>query len=116
MARKEYSESELAEIRSRGKNLIFNVDLDEDQEGRKIDAFDLTEENRSSVIFADIPKGEGFTAFEIVEVGDAYNDADGDLKKDILLCDAFEVKHLTNWVVTPDSKAILHYNSRVVRL
>lgn len=116
MARKEYSEEELTEIRSRGKRIIFNVDNSESQEGESIEAFDLTEAHRSNIIFADIPKGEGFTAFEIIEVGDSYNDAHGDLKKDILLCSALEPKHLTNWVVTPETKATLHNNSRVLRL
>jgi hypothetical protein len=116
MARKEYTEEELTEIRSRGKEVIFSIDLDEDLEGRVVEVFDLTEEHRDNIIFADIPKGEGFIAFEIIEVGDSYHDAFGDLKKDILLASALERKHLTNWVVTPETKATLHNNSRVVRL
>lgn len=116
MARKEYSEEELAELRSRGKKFVFSVDPDEDVEGEIIEAFDLTEDHRSNIIFADIPKGEGFTAYEVIEVGDSYHDSFGDLKKDILLCSALESKHLTNWIVTPETKARIHNNSRVVRL
>lgn len=116
MARKEYTEAEMEEIRQRGKDIIFNIDPEHPREGVVVEAFDLSEADRDSFIFADIPKGEGHMAYEIVEVGDPYNDIYGDLRRDILLKSALNPDHLTNWIVSPETRTNLFPNSRLIRL
>lgn len=116
MARREYSVEELDEIRQRGKDVIFNIDDDHATSGVVVEAFDFSESDRDCFLFADIPKGEGHNAYEIVEVGDPYNDAYGDLRRDILLKSALNPDHLTNWIVSPETRANFFPNSRVVRL
>lgn len=116
MARKEYTEVEKEEIRGRGKDFIFNIDETHPSSGIIVEAFDLTESDRESFIFADIPKGEGSMAYEIIELGDPYNDAYGDLRRDILLRSVLNTDHLTNWIVSPETKTTLFPNSRIVRL
>jgi len=116
MARREYTEDQMDEIRLRGKDVIFNVDDTHSMSGVIVEAFDLSEADRESFLFADIPKGEGHNAYEIVEVGDPYNDAYGDLRRDILLKSALNPDHLTNWIVSPETKVNFFPNSRVIRL
>lgn len=116
MARKEYSVEEMDGIRLRGKDFIFSVDDEHSLDGVMVEAFDLSESDRDSFLFADIPKGEGHMAYEIVEVGDPYNDSYGDLRRDILLKSVLNPDHLTNWIVSPETKTNLFPNSRVIRL
>lgn len=116
MARREYSEDQMEDIRQRGKDVIFNIDDEHSTSGVVVEAFDLSESDRDSFLFADIPKGEGHSAYEIVEVGDPYNDAYGDLRKDILLKSVLNPDHLTNWMVSPETRTTLFPNSRVIRL
>lgn len=116
MARREFTEDQMEDIRRKGKNVIFNIDDEHSTDGVLVEAFDLTEDDRESFLFADIPKGEGHNAYEIIEVGDPYNDAYGDLRKDILLRSVMNYDHLTNWIVSPETRASLFPNSRVVRL
>jgi hypothetical protein len=116
MARREYSPEEREELLNKGKDIIYNVDEDYSLDGVVVEAFDLSEADRDSFLFADIPKGEGHSAYEIVEVGDPYNDSYGDLRKDILLKSVMNPDHLTNWIVSPETKVSFFPNSRVVRL
>lgn len=116
MARKEYTTAQLDEIRGRGKDVVYNIDEDYPLEGVFADPLDFTEQDRGSFIFADIPRGEGQEAFEIIEVGDPYNDAFGDLRRDVLLASVLNPQHLTNWQPGLGLQVRHYPNSRVLRL